>query len=106
MKINWRQTMKINARCAWVLTLIVSLSLIMTRISSGLTLHAQALANIDAIEGEDEQILTIDRFVPHISTVPANAGKQVGLFVRERVRRGDYDEQDQKYHRHGRPVVL
>jgi len=28
---------------------------------------------------------TIDRFVPHVSTVPANAGQRVGLFVREKL---------------------
>lgn len=27
---------------------------------------------------------TVDRFVPHVSTVPANEGKTVGLFVREK----------------------
>jgi pimeloyl-ACP methyl ester carboxylesterase len=32
-----------------------------------------------------DDILTIDRFVPHVSTVPANAGKLVGLHLRERV---------------------
>ena len=28
---------------------------------------------------------TVDYLVPHISTVPANAGKRVELFVREKV---------------------
>jgi len=37
--------------------------------------------------GQDSaKVLTIDHFVPHISTVPANAGELVQLFVRERVR--------------------
>ena len=31
-------------------------------------------------------IQTTDYLVPHISTVPANAGKRVGLFVREKVK--------------------
>lgn len=31
-------------------------------------------------------VLTIDHAVPHVSTVAANAGQHVGLFVRERVR--------------------
>src|SRR5215203_728431 len=30
------------------------------------------------------QVVTTDRFVTHISTVPATAGQTVGLFVRER----------------------
>lgn len=31
-----------------------------------------------------DAIVTTDRFVTHVSTVPANAGRTVGLFVRER----------------------
>ena len=33
---------------------------------------------------DTDAIVTTDRFVTHLSTVPANAGKTVGLFVRER----------------------
>lgn len=33
----------------------------------------------------DDPLLAIDRFVPHISTVPAIAGKLVALHLRERV---------------------
>jgi len=32
-----------------------------------------------------ETLLTVDRFVPHVSTVPANAGRTVGLHLREKV---------------------
>jgi pimeloyl-ACP methyl ester carboxylesterase len=32
-----------------------------------------------------DPVLTVHRFVPHISTVPVNAGAPVGLYVRERV---------------------
>ncbi len=42
-------------------------------------------------------IQTTDYLVPHISTVPANAGKRVGLFVRQKIN---------KQGRGGRPVVL
>lgn len=35
----------------------------------------------------DDPIVTTDRFVTHVSTVPANAGKTVGLFLRERAAR-------------------
>lgn len=38
-----------------------------------------------APENEGDPIVTVDRFVPHISTVPANLGQTVGLFLRERV---------------------
>lgn len=37
-----------------------------------------------AIAAEDS-VMTVHRFVPHVSTVPANAGTPVGLYVRERV---------------------
>ena len=30
-------------------------------------------------------VATVDVFVPHISTVPANAGERVGIFVREKI---------------------
>ena len=43
-------------------------------------------------EHDREKVLTIDHFVPHISTVPANAGDSVHLFVRERVRRHHHRE--------------
>lgn len=32
-----------------------------------------------------EPITTVDRFVPHVSTVPANAGETVGIFLREKI---------------------
>jgi pimeloyl-ACP methyl ester carboxylesterase len=38
-----------------------------------------------AIPGTADSLVTIDRFVPHISTVPANRGQTVGLFLREKL---------------------
>src|SRR5438128_5266005 len=35
-------------------------------------------------EQNSDDIRTLDHFVPHISTVPANQDEHVGLFVRER----------------------
>lgn len=35
--------------------------------------------------GAEEPFVTVDRFVPHISSVSANQGERVGLFVREKV---------------------
>ena len=32
-----------------------------------------------------ERVATVDAFVPHVSTVPANASKKVGIFVREKI---------------------
>jgi pimeloyl-ACP methyl ester carboxylesterase len=37
------------------------------------------------------RFVTIDRFVPHASTVPANAGRRVGIFVREKLSRDTAD---------------
>jgi hypothetical protein len=45
---------------------------------------AGACAACGAALAEDA-LSTIDRFVPHVSTVPANAGQKVGLFVREKL---------------------
>jgi len=46
---------------------------------------------------ERDRILTVDRFVPHVSTAVANAGHLVHLWLRERFRRG---------HDHSKRVVL
>ena len=35
----------------------------------------------------DDVFVTVDRFVPHTSTVPANEGQRVGLFLREKLSR-------------------
>lgn len=51
-------------------------------------LLALASAPPAGAEGRDDkrhEILTIDHAVPHVSTVPANAGEEVVLFLRERV---------------------
>jgi len=62
-------------------------------------LYAQNSWSEDFSSERDDghQIVTIDRFVPHISTSLANQGEQAHLFLRERVRRG---------HHHSRGVVL
>lgn len=39
-----------------------------------------------------ERVATVDVFVPHVSTVPANASKKVGLFVREKISEGLQEE--------------
>ena len=45
----------------------------------------QAAAPVCVAEDNNPQVLTCDHQVPHVSTVPANAGASVNLFVRERV---------------------
>ena len=34
--------------------------------------------------GAQQRVVTIERFVPHTSTVPANAGARVGIYLREK----------------------
>lgn len=45
-----------------------------------------------ATPGGAQQLSTIDRYVPHVSTVPANRGQRVGLFVREKLSTSLLDE--------------
>ena len=45
---------------------------------------APAKTVVTTLAGGD-RLLTIDRFVPHVSTVPANLGRTVGLHLREKV---------------------
>jgi pimeloyl-ACP methyl ester carboxylesterase len=72
----------------------------------GSVLPVQARTQVNSAGDDREHIRTIDHFVPHISTVPANAGEQIELFVRERVRRGDDDDRDSDGRHRRRPVVL
>jgi len=43
-------------------------------------------AAVHAAEETGEMLITRDHFVPHVSTVPANAGQLVGIHVREKVK--------------------
>jgi pimeloyl-ACP methyl ester carboxylesterase len=52
---------------------------------------ATRLAEVVAPDAETANVLTIDHAVPHVSSVAANSGELVHLFVRERVR-SDIDE--------------
>lgn len=53
----------------------------------GMSLEGSQLAAQTAAEEGSDRILTMDHHVPHVSTVPANAGESVRLFVRETVAR-------------------
>ena len=68
------------------------------RIGSALLVCAAALLPGTATAQDPPNIQTTDYLVPHISTVPANAGKPVELFVREKLAGGR--------HRGKAPVVL
>src|SRR5919201_6082260 len=65
------------ARTAMALAALLSSAVLALAASS------PALARDDS-----EQILTIDHFVPHVSTAPAIAGETVQLYVREKVQAG------------------
>jgi pimeloyl-ACP methyl ester carboxylesterase len=88
-------------RSRWTLRLAAFLLWIPIALQATAAQPAQSAGEIHGQDQDDEDILTLDHFVPHISTVPANAGEQVELFVRERVRG---DERHKK--RHSKPVVL
>jgi pimeloyl-ACP methyl ester carboxylesterase len=54
--------------------------------SAGISTSAQPQEA--SVSCDDQEILSCDHFVSHTSTIPAYAGEQVRLFVRERVLRG------------------
>jgi pimeloyl-ACP methyl ester carboxylesterase len=62
----------------------------------------------DAVDDENGPVITIDHQVPHVSTVAANAGEQVQLFLRERVRSdiGDGKPRQAVLMIHGRSVPV
>jgi pimeloyl-ACP methyl ester carboxylesterase len=68
-----------------------------------LALASATAAGADERDPKGQKILSIDHAVPHVSTVPANAGEEVVLFVRERVR-ADKSENGNK--RNGRNEIV
>ena len=65
----------LNRKCLLVTATLISFS----------SLEIRPLVAEDRNESDSQTLRTIDYLVPHISTVPANAGKQVELFVGEKV---------------------
>src|SRR5919197_842033 len=61
-----------------------------TALATLLLSAALALATSSPVLARDdsEQMLTIDHFVPHVSTAPAIAGQSVQLYAREKVLAG------------------
>ena len=55
--------------------------------ASGSGTGAPELTRVTSL-ADGNKLLTIDRFVPHVSTVPANRGRIVGLHLREKVLAG------------------
>ena len=54
------------------------------KVISAAAILALALINVPAAPAQ-ESMTTVDRFVPHVSTVPVNAGDSVELYVKERL---------------------
>ena len=88
-------------------TLISSIAVVLAGVSSWASaVRTDAAADIASEEAHEDEILTIDRFVPHVSTVPGFEGQDVELFVRERVRGEADDQRNSDGHHRQRPVVL
>ena len=54
------------------------------RIASAALAAVAVAAVLPVAVGGQERFVTIDRFVPHTSTVPANEGERVGIYLREK----------------------
>src|SRR5262245_42831804 len=63
----------------------------MIRVATFAVLAATLVMPLNLFGHDDDKVVTIDHLVPHTSTVPANAGDVVQLFVRERFLRDDDD---------------
>lgn len=68
-----------------LLVFLLALGLALSLLTGTAGAHLRPSPSRDA---QDVRVRTRDHFVPHESTVPANAGQKVKLFVRERVARG------------------
>jgi pimeloyl-ACP methyl ester carboxylesterase len=86
-------------------TTILSLGLtVIVSNDSHLVAFGEAPAQSEELKpvSEPPNIRTIDHWVPHVSTVPANAGERVQLYVRERMR----EERESSTGNTGAHVVL
>lgn len=52
------------------------------------------------------KLITTERFVPHVSTSPANHGERVGLYLREKVSTAAIDRWDAGQSREGHVVLF
>ena len=59
----------------------------MKRLSMFLAIAAATIAGCATAPPANDELVTTDHFVSHVSTVPANAGQNVRLFVRQKVAR-------------------
>lgn len=69
-----------------------------------LVIFVALLAAIDV--HADSAPLSVDRFVPHVSTVPANEGERVGLFLHERLSAKTANRLDAGHSAEGHVVLL
>ena len=61
---------------------------------------------IPGIALAQSKMITTERFVPHVSTAPANQGERVGLYLREKVSAASVDRWDAGQPREGRVVLF
>ena len=66
-------------------TSFVPVALVLASFLGVAAANAQGRKTAQPSLSESPQLRTTDYLVPHVSTVPANAGKWVELFVREKV---------------------
>ena len=79
-----------------------------TRSALGALVVAVFLTVISMATGSaaDDGFVTVNRFVPHTSTVPANAGQRVGIFLHEKVSRQTLAAIEQGERPEGRVVLF
>ena len=78
-----------------------------SRLLSALAI-AVLLASALVMSGQaaDDGFVTVNRYVPHTSTVPANAGQRVGLFLHEKISTDTLTEIEQGTRPEGRVVLF
>jgi pimeloyl-ACP methyl ester carboxylesterase len=57
----------------------------MNRLSVCFAIATALAAGCATVPPPGDRLVTTDHLVPHVSTVPANAGQNIGLFVRQKV---------------------
>ena len=58
---------------------------VLKKVAGNAAITAPLVFAFSVTAAAQDNFLAVDRFVPHVSTVPANAGQQVGLFLHEKL---------------------
>lgn len=67
---------------------------------------ASLVLTLPLITFAQSKLITTERFVPHVSTAPANQGERVGLYLREKVSAATIDRWEAGTPREGRVVLF